>query len=96
MAYQPFERSAYHELEKSAYRGTRRSAYRRRLKSSYLEKKILLDILTLEANARLKRKHDALKKAGKHADAAKAAVVSGLARWMWAMGLQVQREQAAA
>ena len=52
--------------------------------------------IALEANARLKGKYDALKKAGKHANAAKVAVVSEMARWMWALGLQVQREQAAA
>lgn len=45
-----------------------------------------------EANARLKRRYDALRGAGKHANVAKVAVVSELARWMWAIGLQVQRE----
>ena len=52
--------------------------------------------IALEANARLKKKYDALKKAGKHTNVAKIAVVSEMARWMWALGLQVQREQAAA
>ena len=53
-------------------------------------------VTQIEANARLKRKYDALKDAGKHTNVAKVAVVSELVRWMWAMGLQVQREQAAA
>lgn len=52
--------------------------------------------IALEANARLKRKYDALKDAGKHTNVAKVAVVSELARWMWAIGLQAQREQTAA
>ena len=52
--------------------------------------------IAVEANTRLKRKYDALKKAGKHTNTAKVAVVSELARWMWAIGIQVQREQAAA
>ena len=47
-----------------------------------------------EANTRLKKRYDALKKAGKHTNTAKVAVVSELARWMWAIGLQVQRERA--
>lgn len=50
--------------------------------------------IAAEANARLKKKYDALKGAGKHANTAKVAVVSELVRWMWAIGLQVQREQA--
>lgn len=49
-----------------------------------------------EASTHLKKKYDALKKAGKHTNTAKVAVVSELARWMRAIGPQVQREQAAA
>lgn len=52
--------------------------------------------IALEANARLKRRYDALKRAGKHTNVAKLAVVSEMARWMWAIGLQVRREQGAA
>ena len=50
----------------------------------------------IEADARLKKKRDALKKAGKHTNSAKAAVVSKLVRWMWLIGLQVQHERASA
>lgn len=52
--------------------------------------------IALEANARLKRRYDALRKAGKHANVAKVAVVSELARWIWVIGMQVRREQAGA
>jgi transposase len=74
---------------------SRQTAHRKRLRPGHAVSPQVEDI-ALEANARLKRKYDALKDAGKHANTAKVAVVSELVRWMWAMGLQVQREQAAA
>jgi transposase len=74
---------------------SRQTAHKKYLRPGHAVSPQVEDI-ALEANARLKRKYDALKDAGKHANTAKVAVVSELARWMWAMGLQVQREQAAA
>ena len=44
--------------------------------------------MALEASARLERRYDALKGAGKRASTAKVAVVGELVRWMWAMGLR--------
>jgi transposase len=74
---------------------SRRTGRKKRLRPGH-EVSPQVEDIALEANARLKRKYDALKDAGKHANTAKVAVVSELARWMWAIGLQVQREQAAA
>ena len=48
------------------------------------------------ANERLRRRYERLRGAGKHANVARVAVVSEMARWIWAIGLQVQRELAAA
>ena len=74
---------------------SRRTGRKKRLRPGH-EVSAAVEDIALEANARLKKRYDALKEAGKHANAAKVAVVSELARWMWAMGLQVQREQAGA
>lgn len=51
-----------------------------------------VEAIAQAANERLRRRYDALKAAGKHTNVAKVAVVSELARWMWAIGLQVRRE----
>ena len=48
-----------------------------------------------EANRRLKARYEALRGAGKPANAAKVACVRELACWIWAIGLQVQSELAA-
>lgn len=45
-----------------------------------------------DANARLSEKYRRLKEAGKHTNTAKIAVVSELVRWMWVIGLEVERE----
>ena len=74
---------------------SRQTARKKRLRPGH-EVSPRVEEMAQEANARLKGKYDALKGAGKHANAAKVAVVSELVRWMWAIGLQVQREQAAA
>jgi transposase len=55
------------------------------------------EIITLcaEANRRLKKKFDHLTNDSKiHANKAKIAVISEMARWVWTIGLKVQREQA--
>lgn len=73
---------------------SRQTSRRKRLRPGHEVSREVEDI-ALEANARLKGRYDALKGAGKHANTAKVAVASEMARWMWAIGLQVQREQAA-
>jgi hypothetical protein len=53
--------------------------------------------IAARANERLLGRYDHLaRERHKGANVAKVAVVSELVRWMWAIGLQVQREQAAA
>jgi transposase len=52
--------------------------------------------LCAEANRRLKKRYDHLVNESKiHANKAKIAVVSELARWVWAVGLKVHQEQQA-
>ena len=84
-----------HALVEGVTTISRQTARKKRLRPGH-EVSPRVEEIALEANARLKRKYDALKGAGKHTNTAKVAVVSELARWMWAIGLQVQREQAAA
>jgi transposase len=74
---------------------SRQTARKKRLRPGHDVSPQVEDI-ALEANARLKRRYDALRGAGKHANTAKVAIVSELVRWMWALGLQVQRERAGA
>lgn len=74
---------------------SRRTAHKKRLRPGH-EVSPQVEDIALEANARLKRRYDALKRAKKHTNVAKVAVVSEMARWMWAIGLQVQRELASA
>lgn len=91
------EGSSYlrHALVEGISSISRQTAHKKYLRPGHAVSPQVEDI-ALEANARLKRKYDALKGAGKHTNVAKVAVVSELVRWMWAIGLQVQREQAAA
>ncbi|WP_283170019.1 IS110 family transposase [Curtanaerobium respiraculi] len=74
---------------------SRQTAHKKYLRPGHAVSPEVEDI-ALEANTRLKRRYDAMKGAGKHTNVAKVAVVSELARWMWVLGLQVQRELAAA
>ena len=74
---------------------SRRTAHKKRLRPGH-EVSPQVEDIALEANARLKKRYDALKRAKKHTNVAKVAVVSEMARWMWAIGLQVQRELASA
>lgn len=51
--------------------------------------------IALAANERLRLRYEHLRDAGKSANSAKVAVVSEQVRWMWAIGVQVDRELAA-
>jgi len=51
--------------------------------------------IALAANERLRARHRRLVEAGKGANVAKVAVASEQARWMWVIGVQVDRELAA-
>jgi transposase len=54
-----------------------------------------VETLCTRANRRLKERYEHLTKDSRlHANKAKVAVVSEMARWVWAVGLQVQQEQA--
>ena len=74
---------------------SRQTAHRRCLRPGHEVPSQVGDV-ALEADARLRRKCDAPKDAGRHANVAKVAVASELARWMRAIGLRAQRERAAA
>ena len=74
---------------------SRQTGRRKRLRAGQ-EASDAVEEIAAEANARLKRRYDALREAGKHPNVAKVAVVGELARWMWVIGLQVQREQGGA